>query len=121
MAWVLEGSPGPVADTVAPRLCLLDEPGEALRCLCRGCGGVPRRGRASRFHLRAIRPRSIQRLCHLPTPQGLGAAPAPLACLPLLATLAPCPQLRRPLHLHHGRDGRSWWSPKTAEGWCTRK
>jgi hypothetical protein len=26
-----------------------------------------------------------------------------------------------PLKLNHGKDGRSWWSHKTADGWCKGK
>jgi hypothetical protein len=29
-----------------------------------------------------------------------------------------CPKHGVPLKLNHGKDGRSWWSHKTAEGWC---
>jgi len=32
-----------------------------------------------------------------------------------------CPTHGVPLKLNHGKDGRSWWSHKTADGWCKGK
>jgi hypothetical protein len=32
-----------------------------------------------------------------------------------------CPIHQVPMKINHGKDGRSWWSHRTAEGWCKGK
>jgi hypothetical protein len=47
-----------------------------------------------------------------------GQAPAPSG--PADADTQQCPKHGVPMKLNH-KDGRSWWSHKTAEGWCKGK
>ena len=32
-----------------------------------------------------------------------------------------CPKHGVPMKLHHGKDGSTWYSHKTADGWCKGK
>ena len=37
------------------------------------------------------------------------------------ATTSQCPKHGVPMKLNHGKDGSTWYSHKTADGWCKGK
>ena len=50
--------------------------------------------------------------------RGLLDAPAPPASQSASQDKGWCQKHGVQMKLNHGKDGRSWWSHKTAEGWC---